>query len=131
MAPTQGQRPERQRIDATLDPRAPLWRGNFAARERHLPGEPYWWDNSIRHPVHVLFQYTVSGSLYFRDLDGSEHVVGPGHAIMFCWDEPTVYGLGSDAAEAYCTEWLALRGVGPYAHSPEPSRTDRPPRAPP
>jgi len=106
----------RPAADAMLDPRDTLWRVNFAARERHLPGEPYWWDNQIRHPVHVLFQYTVSGSLYFRDLDGSEHSVGPGHAVMFCWDEPTVYGLRSDATEAYCTEWLDLGGVGLYEH---------------
>jgi AraC-like DNA-binding protein len=99
-----------------LELRDTLWRVNFAARERHLPGEPYWWDNAIRHPVHVLFQYTVSGSLYFRDLDGSEHQVGPGHAIMFCWNEPTVYGLRADVTEPYCTEWLDLGGVGLHEH---------------
>ncbi len=102
--------------EAALDPRDTLWRVNFAARERHPPGERYWWDNQSRNPVHVLFQYTVSGSLYFRDLDGSEHIVGPGHAIMFCWDEPTVYGLLPDATEAYCTEWLDLAGIGLHEH---------------
>jgi AraC-like DNA-binding protein len=102
--------------DATQGTRDALWRVNFAARERHLPGERYWWDNSVRHPVHVLFQYTVSGQLYFRDFDGSEHMVGPGHAVLFCWDEPTVYGLRADASEPYCTEWLDLGGVGLFEH---------------
>jgi AraC-like DNA-binding protein len=98
-----------------MPPPLPLWRVGWFGRERHVPGERWWWDNRGRDGNLAVFQYAVSGEMLFRDASG-DHRVGPGHAALFCHPSESSYGLLPDAREPFVTEWIVMSGAGLHEH---------------
>jgi AraC-like DNA-binding protein len=95
---------------------APLWRISSYGRERHAPGRAYWFDNRARTPANlVVFQYTLSGQMTFRDARG-DRPVGPGQAALFAYGDVSAYGLAREDHRAYECWWVNLEGAGLLEH---------------
>lgn len=94
----------------------PLWRIFSHGRERRLHGRPYWFDNHRRDPLgNVVFQYTIAGSMTFRDRQGA-HEIGPGCAVLFAFGEPSSYGLTRAHQASYECRWFNFGGAGLSEH---------------
>lgn len=93
----------------------PLWRVAVFSRERHAPGDRWWWDNRTREGNQVVFQYALAGEMLFRT-DTADHLVTPGHAALFCQPSETSYGLPPGASQTFVTEWVQLSGAGLLDH---------------
>lgn len=103
---------------ATIRPRdvAALWRVGAFSHQRVPATADYLWDNRERKPARqCVFQYTVDGVLRYRDGDG-ERDVPPGHAMLFCFGEPSRYWLPTGPRPAYVCEWINLQGAGLFEH---------------
>jgi AraC-like DNA-binding protein len=93
-----------------------LWRVGAFSHQRVPANADYLWDNRERRPVRLcVFQYTVEGSMRYRDRDG-ERDVPPGHAVLFTFGEPSRYWLPPGPRAAYVCEWINLQGAGLADH---------------
>ena len=95
-------------------PPHPLWRVESHGRERHPPGERWWYDNRTRHGDLCVVQLAISGRM--RLVAGGDLDVGPGQAALFLHPSETHYGLPPEASETFVTEWVVLRGAGLAEH---------------
>jgi AraC-like DNA-binding protein len=79
----------------------------WAAEERHA-SPSYGWNNSHRGGKnHLVVQYTLGGSAFFRDNRG-ERRVPAGSAMLFTLNEPTSYGYPEDATDVYRHRYVAF-----------------------
>ncbi|MDF3128646.1 AraC family transcriptional regulator [Kiritimatiellaeota bacterium B1221] len=70
----------------------------------------YFWDNSVRKKGEgAVVQLTLKGSAYYEDRQGRRRV-GPGEAMIFQFEEESVYGLDDACELPYEFCWISLTG---------------------
>jgi AraC-like DNA-binding protein len=79
----------------------------WAAQETHTSPN-YFWDNRKRGgDNHLVIQYTLEGSAFYRDSRG-ERQVPPGYAMLFTLHESSSYGYPRDARDPYRHRFVAF-----------------------
>jgi AraC-like DNA-binding protein len=94
-----------------------LWQvSSYFVGQTISPRAAYWYDNRDRQPFGlIVFQIVEQGQLIWREA-GREQVVGPGHAVLFSYGEPTSYGLPTGPRPVYKTTFINFTGAGITEH---------------
>ncbi len=78
-------------------------------KEKHTKCN-YYWDNSLRKAGEgAVIQLTLKGSAFYEDPSGRKQV-GPGEAMIFQFEEESVYGLDESCELPYEFCWISLTG---------------------